>query len=83
MLKYFRVKAVGGHMGAGNGAELIFYIKAKDAIAAMTKVRNMPAVKHNKNNAISSVSQISEEEYKRGRENNYSAYDTYGNRGVK
>lgn len=79
MSKYFKVIAKGGHLGAGNSAELVFYIKAKDAIVAMTKVKNMPAVKHDKSNAISSVSIISEDEYN----NNIatrSAYDAYNNR---
>lgn len=82
MQKFFKVKAKGGHMGAGNEAELIFYIKAKDAIEAMNKVRRMPAVKHNKENAILGVLAISEEEYNQGRKD-YSAYDVYGNRETK
>ena len=82
MQKFFKVKAKGGHVGAGNDAELIFYIKAKDAIEAMNKVRRMPAVKHNKGSAISSVLTISEEEYKQGRDG-YSAYDIYGNKETK
>ena len=79
MLKHFKVKARGGHVGAGNDIELTFYVEAKDILSAMKKVRNMPAVKHDKGNAILSALPISEEEYSEGIVTR-SAYDAYNNR---
>lgn len=80
--RYYKIKARGGHVGAGKSVELTFYIKAPNYSSAMQQVRNMPAVQHNRGDAILSVCQISEEEYNKNREN-YSAYDVYNRGGAK
>ena len=75
-MKFFKIMARGGHVGAGHEAELVFYIKAGDVLSAINKVRHMPAVKHDKRNVITKVIIISEEEYNNGRKEK-SAYDVY------
>ena len=77
--KFWKVVARGGHVGAGNAAELIFYIEAPDALRANDAVRRFPAVKHHKNNAILKIVEITEEEYLENL-SGYSAYDRYNNR---
>lgn len=76
MPKFYKVVARGGHWGAGKYAELIFYIKAKDALSASQQVKKMPCVKHSNPYAIISVSEITQDEYIDKRQNG-SAYDIY------
>ena len=61
-MNYYRVTAIRGHIGAGNGAEIVFAIEADDAYSSMKLAKRMPAVKH-KSASIKSVELISKEEY--------------------
>lgn len=79
IIKFWKVTARGGHVGAGNTTELVFYIKAPNAIRASDAVKRFPAVKHHKNNAILKVVEITEVEYLENL-SGYSAYDRYNNR---
>ena len=79
VIKFWKVTARGGHVGAGNTAELVFYIKAPNAIGASDAVKRFPAVKHHKNNAILKVVEITGAEYLENL-SGYSAYDRYNNR---
>lgn len=79
VIKFWQVTARGGHVGAGNATELVFYIKAPNAIRASDAVKKFPAVKHHKHNAILKVVEITETEYLENL-SGYSAYDRYNNR---
>ena len=70
-IKYYKVHALRGHLGAGRSAEIIFYIKAPHITKAIEITKNMPAVKHSK--FIISAKEISATEYMEGRK--ISAYD--------
>lgn len=80
MKRYYKVYARGGHVGAGNEVELVFYIEAKDMLTAIKQAKNMPCVKHNKQNAITKAIVITEEEYNEGRADSKSAYAIYNNK---
>lgn len=80
MKHYYKVCARGGHVGAGNEIELIFYIQAKDMLTAIKQAKNMPCVKHNKQNAITKAVIITKEEYNVGRMYSKSAYSIYNNK---
>lgn len=79
IIKFWKVTARGGHVGAGSATELVFYIKAPNAIRASDAVKRFPAVKHHKNNAILKVVEITETEYLENL-SGYSAYDRYNNK---
>jgi hypothetical protein len=78
-MKYYKITASGGHMGAGNIIPLTFYFKAKNMHDAIKQARSMPCVKHDKTDAITNAKEISKEEYEQSI-NGYSAYDVYNNR---
>lgn len=78
-MKYYKVTARGGHVGAGNIIPLTFYFKAKDMHDAIKQARNMPCVKHDKSDVITNAKEISKEEYEQSIDG-YSAYDVYNNR---
>ena len=61
-MNYYKVTAIRGHIGAGNGAEIVFAIEANDACSAMKIAKRMPAVKH-KSASIRHVELISKEEF--------------------
>ena len=64
-IKYFKVHALKGHLGAGKSAEIIFYIKAPHIANAIKIAKSMPTVKHSK--FIISAKEISDTEYLEGR----------------
>lgn len=78
-MKYYKVTAIGGHVGSGNIIPLTFYFKAKDMNDAIKQARSMPCVKHDKPDVITNAKEISKEEYEQSIDG-YSAYDIYNNR---
>ena len=63
MKKYFQVVAKCGHVGRKNYIEIAFPIIAESINEATQIARNMPRVKHHMKDAISSASEITEDEY--------------------
>lgn len=75
-MEYYRVVVLGGHVGAGNNILLTFGIKAQNITEAMDAAKNMPAVKHYKNNVIQELTVITKAEYKKLKQKNaYAVYD--------
>lgn len=66
MDKFFKVIAKCGHVGRDSYYEGCFYETARDKKEAAAIVRFRGRVKHHKKDAILSVDEISEEEYKEG-----------------
>ncbi len=65
-LKYFKVKALLGHMGAGNSRDITFYIEAKNITTATRLAQQMPGVKHSR--PVVSAEEVSYDEYICGRQ---------------
>ena len=66
-MKYYKVQVKLGHLGMGKDLPSWVYIKARDILKAITKARNIPAVKHSR--LPLEAIEISEEEYKEGIKN--------------
>lgn len=78
MKHYYQVEVLAGHCAHIDDEDvLIFYFAAKDIIEAMALARRMPGVKHNRTNTISSVKEITKDEYIAGRK--ISAYKIRNN----
>lgn len=45
-MNYYKVTAIKGHLGAGNGEVITFAFAAPDIFSAMQLARRMPGVKH-------------------------------------
>lgn len=67
-MKYYKIRVLAGHVGAGKTRELILYIKAPDLIKATEQARRMPMVKHDLGAAIQQAEEITKEEYTEGRQ---------------
>jgi len=81
-MNYYKVVALRGHVGAGKESTLTFAVEADSVYDAMQIVRRMPAVKHDRPNAIKSTEIITKEEFDKLRKD--SAYkDCKGYRGEK
>lgn len=78
-MKYYKITARGGHVGSRREVSLVFYFEAKNIHEAIQSARDMPGVKHNKPDAITSAKEISREEYEQSIDG-YSAYDIYNNK---
>lgn len=74
-MAYFKVSVPRGHVGAYKSAEITFYFKAKDLVAAITAARRMPSVKHHARISFFSGKEVSREEYEEARK--ISAYERY------
>ena len=70
-IRFYKVCTTRGHLGAGRGAEITFYIAAPDVMTAINKAQKMPAVKHSK--FAVSAKEITKDEYMEGRK--VSAYE--------
>lgn len=79
-MNYYIVRCKLGHSGSGQYREILFNIKARNAIDAMDKARKMPGVKHDSNTAILGLKQITQEEYVQNRKE--SAYKDFKKEGV-
>ena len=67
-LRYYKVKAYCGHVGAGKSQLKTFAIEAESATDAIRITRSMPMVKHTHATAIKDVMEITKEEYDKLRE---------------
>ena len=65
-MNYYEVSAKCGHVGRNNYIIKKFYVKAESGEDAADKVRNKPRVKHDRKDAIQSVTKITEEMYLQG-----------------
>ena len=75
-MAYYKIRVKQGHCGSGNSMPITFVFEATDMFDAMEKAKNMPSVKHNKNDVIERVELITEAEYKEFRK--VSAYKRRG-----
>ena len=75
-MAYYKIRVKQGHCGSGNSMPITFVFEATDMFDAMEKAKNMPSVKHNKNDVIERVELITEVEYKEFRK--VSAYKRRG-----
>ena len=64
-MKYYKVICQRGHCGCGKSLDIVFYIKANDAVDAFYKARKMPAVKHTR--IPPSIKEISYTDYMENR----------------
>lgn len=74
-MNYYKISCKYGHSGIGKYRDIVFYIEAPSAVAAMDKAKRMPGVKHDSSSAITGLRMISEEEYREGRKD--SAYKNF------
>lgn len=74
-MNYYKISCKYGHSGTGKYRDIVFYIKAPNAVVAMDKARQMPGVKHDSSSAITRLEMISEEEYRECRKD--SAYKNF------
>lgn len=72
-MKFYLVTCHRGHCGCGRSTEITFAIEATDLLAAMSKAKRMPAVKHTR--AIICGKEITREVYIEYRR--VSAYDRF------
>ena len=66
---YYKVKVLAGHcahMGSKYREYLTFYFEAPSIFSAIEKAKKMPGVKHNKEDVVQNVQQVSKEEYEAG-----------------
>lgn len=66
MSNYYEVKAKCGHVGKNNYIIKSFYVYAASGSEAALITRKIPRVKHDRKDAIVSVTKITEEEYEQG-----------------
>lgn len=64
-MRKYEVKCKCGHVGRGNYIVVAFPLIAEDGKEAARKARFLPRVKHNWNDAIISVREITDEEYEK------------------
>lgn len=63
-MKMYKVCAKCGHVGRNHYVDKIFAVRANNGREAADRVRQMPRVKHHHKDAIRSVDEIAEEEYR-------------------
>lgn len=63
-MKYFKVQVQLGHLGPKKELPALIFIKSKSILNAITKAKNIPAVKHSK--LPPQTIEITEEEYNAG-----------------
>lgn len=61
---YYQALMKMGHMGSGKHLQVNVFVKASNMIAAITKAKNIPAIKHGE--MPISIKEISYEEYVEG-----------------
>lgn len=62
-MPFYKIRVKQGHCGSGQSMPITFAFEAIDLFDAMEKAKNMPSVKHNKNDVIERVELITEAEY--------------------
>ena len=67
-MKYYEIKAKTGHVGRNNFYVATFYVYGINGREAAEFVRKLPRVKHHDKQAILSVKEISQRDYKAGKE---------------
>lgn len=78
MMNYYRIEVRAAHLAHISEKEsLYFYFKARSVMDAIRLARQMPGVKHSRADTVQSVKQITQEEYRIGRQE--SAYTRRNN----
>lgn len=72
---YYRIVCPRGHVGRGESAEIVFYMKASNLPSALAAARRMPSVKHHTRKEFFTGYEVSKEEYMEARK--VSAYERY------
>ena len=62
-MPFYKIRVKQGHCGSRQSMLIKLVIEAIELIDAMEKAKNMPSVKHNKNDVIERVELITEAEY--------------------